>query len=115
MRLSCTDGGEKIGRGLSNRDAFRAELEPSLPALSHDLDAAPNILTAYADSAAGLVKIADNSATISQTIADEHQSLDALLLSVIGMADIGKQVLGQNAQPLTAVLHLLVPTTDLTR
>jgi len=31
------------------------------------------------------------------------------------MADIGTQVLSQNAQPLTDVLHLLVPTTDLAR
>ena len=33
---------------------------------------------------------------------------------MIGLADIGNQVLGENRQPLTDVLHLLVPTTDLT-
>ena len=32
---------------------------------------------------------------------------------MIGLADIGNEVLGQNRQPLTDVLHLLVPTTDL--
>jgi phospholipid/cholesterol/gamma-HCH transport system substrate-binding protein len=107
--------GQKIGQGLSDLDAFLAKLEPHLPALTHDLNATPGILSAYADSAPGLMKIVDDSATISQTIVDERQSLDALLLSVIGMADIGKQVLGQNEQPLTDLLHLLVPTTDLTR
>jgi phospholipid/cholesterol/gamma-HCH transport system substrate-binding protein len=106
---------QKIGQGLSDLDAFLAEIEPHLPGLTHDLDAAPGVLTAYADSAAGLTKIVDDSAAISQTIVDEHHSLDTLLLSAIGMADIGNQVLGQNTQPLIDVLHLLVPTTDLTR
>jgi phospholipid/cholesterol/gamma-HCH transport system substrate-binding protein len=107
--------GQKIGQGLSDLDAFLSRIEKHLPTLTHDLNAAPSILNAYADSATRLMKIADDAATISQTIVDEHQSLDALLLSVIGMADVGKPVLEQNAQPLIDVLHLLVPTTDLTR
>jgi phospholipid/cholesterol/gamma-HCH transport system substrate-binding protein len=32
---------------------------------------------------------------------------------VTGLADIGNDVLGANRQPMTDVLHLLVPTTDL--
>ena len=39
---------------------------------------------------------------------------DALLLSAIGVADIGTDVLTENRQPLSDVVHLLVPTTDLT-
>jgi phospholipid/cholesterol/gamma-HCH transport system substrate-binding protein len=113
---SAFDGrGKKIGQGLSDLDSFLTKIEPQLPTLSHELGSAPSILTTYADSAASLMKIVDNGATISQTIVDEQQNLDGLLLSVIGMANTGKQVLGQNAQSLTDVLHLLVPTTDLTR
>jgi phospholipid/cholesterol/gamma-HCH transport system substrate-binding protein len=113
---SAFDGrGKKIGQGLSDLDSFLTKIEPHLPTLSHELGSAPSILTTYADSAASLMKIVDNGATISQTIVDEQQNLDGLLLSVIGMANTGKQVLGQNAQSLTDVLHLLVPTTDLTR
>jgi len=44
---------------------------------------------------------------------DEQQNLDAFLVSTIGLADIGNDVVGTNRQPLTDVLHLLVPTTDL--
>ena len=51
---------------------------------------------------------------ISDTIVDQQQNLDAALVSVIGLAEIGNEVLGENRQPLTDVLHLLVPTTDLT-
>jgi phospholipid/cholesterol/gamma-HCH transport system substrate-binding protein len=40
--------GEKIGQMLSDLDAYLAKLEPSLPALSHDLEVAPEVLRAYA-------------------------------------------------------------------
>jgi phospholipid/cholesterol/gamma-HCH transport system substrate-binding protein len=106
--------GEKIGQMLSDLDAFLAKLEPSLPALSHDLEVAPEVLRAYADAAPDFVTIADKASRISDTIVDQQENLDAALVSVIGLADIGNEVLGENRQPLTDVLHLLVPTTDLT-
>jgi phospholipid/cholesterol/gamma-HCH transport system substrate-binding protein len=106
--------GEKIGQMLTDLDSFLAKLEPSLPALNRDLEAAPEVLRAYADAAPDFVSIADNAARISDTFVDQQQNLDAALVSVIGLADIGNQVLNENRQPLTDVLHLLVPTTDLT-
>jgi phospholipid/cholesterol/gamma-HCH transport system substrate-binding protein len=106
--------GEKIGQMLTDLDSFLAKLEPSLPALNRDLEAAPQVLRAYADAAPDFVSIADNAARISDTFVDQQQNLDAALVSVIGLADIGNQVLSENRQPLTDVLHLLVPTTDLT-
>jgi phospholipid/cholesterol/gamma-HCH transport system substrate-binding protein len=60
------------------------------------------------------VTIADRASQFSDTIVDQQQNLDAALVSVIGLADIGNEVLGENRQALTDVLHLLVPTTDLT-
>jgi phospholipid/cholesterol/gamma-HCH transport system substrate-binding protein len=106
--------GHRIGEGLSNLDSFLASQDPSLPALSHDLAVLPAVANAYADAAPGLVKTADNATRISQTIVDEQQNLDAFLISAIGLADIGNEVVGGNRQPLTDVLHLLVPTTNLT-
>ena len=105
--------GEKLGQMLSDLDSYLAQVEPSLPALSHDLDVAPGVLRAYADAAPDFVSIADNAARISDTSVDDQQNLDAALVSVIRLADIGNQVLSENRQPLTDVLHLLVPTTDL--
>jgi phospholipid/cholesterol/gamma-HCH transport system substrate-binding protein len=105
--------GEKLGQMLTDLDSYLAQLEPTLPALSHDLEVAPDVLRAYADAAPDFVSVADNSARISDTVVDQRQNLDAALLSVIGLADVGNQVLGENRQPLTDVLHLLVPTTDL--
>jgi ABC-type transporter Mla subunit MlaD len=72
------------------------------------------VANAYADAAPDLVKTANNATRISQTIVDEQQNLDAFLVSAIGLADIGNDVVGGNRQALTDVLHLLVPTTNLT-
>jgi phospholipid/cholesterol/gamma-HCH transport system substrate-binding protein len=106
--------GAKIGQALSDLDSFLAKLDPSLTALSKDIAVLPAVANAYADAAPNLVKTVANATTISQTIVDEQRNLDALLISAIGLADIGNDVLSTNRKPLTDVLHLLVPTTDLT-
>ncbi|GAB1812394.1 MCE family protein [Mycobacterium sp. MUNTM1] len=106
--------GPQLGQSLSDLDSFLARLEPSLPAFRHDLAVLPAVSNAYADAAPDLVKTAANATRISKTLVDEQHNLDALLISAIGLADIGNDVLSTNRQPLTNVLHLLVPTTDLT-
>ncbi|QEN12924.1 MCE family protein [Mycolicibacterium sp. ELW1] len=106
--------GQQIGQTLTDLDSFLAKLDPSLPNLSHDIAVMPTVTAAYADAAPDLIKTVDNSTRISQTVVDEQQNLDALLVSAIGLADIGNDVVGTNRQSLTDVLHLLVPTTDLT-
>lgn len=106
--------GAKLGQSLNDLDSFLAKLEPSLPAFRHDLEALPVVSNAYADAASDLVKTAANATRISKTIVDEQNNLDALLISAIGLADVGNDVLAVNRQPLTDVMHLLVPTTDLT-
>jgi len=106
--------GPQLGQSLSDLDSFLARLEPSLPAFRHDLAVLPAVSNAYADAAPDLVRTASNATRISKTLVDEQHNLDALLISAIGLADIGNDVLSANRGPLTNVLHLLVPTTDLT-
>jgi phospholipid/cholesterol/gamma-HCH transport system substrate-binding protein len=105
--------GEKFGQLLSDFDALLVKLDPSLPALGHDLQVLPAVVNAYADAAPDLIKAAGNATRVSQTIVDEQQNLDALLVSTIGLADIGNDVIGTNRAPLTDALHLLLPTTSL--
>jgi phospholipid/cholesterol/gamma-HCH transport system substrate-binding protein len=106
--------GEKFGQTLSDLDALLAKINPSLENLSHDIAVAPQVINAYADAAPDLVKTIDSSTRISDTIVDKQQDLDTLLVSTIGLADIGNDVVATNRQALTGVLHLLAPTTDLT-
>ncbi len=105
--------GHKIGQMISDLDSFLATQEPSLPALSHDLEVLPAVSNAYADAAPNLLATADNTVKISKSIVDEQRNLDAFLISSIGLADMGNDVVGNNRQGLADTLHLLAPTTDL--
>src|ERR1700761_999243 len=106
--------GEKIGQAFSDLDSFLAKFEPTLPALSHDIAVSAPVFNAYADAAPDLVKTVESSVKISQTFVDQQRNLDELLISAIGLADVGNDVLSANRKGLTDVVHLLRPTTDLT-
>ncbi|QEN15321.1 MCE family protein [Mycolicibacterium sp. ELW1] len=106
--------GPQLGRTLSDFDALLAKLERSLPNLAHDTDTAPEVLNAYADASHDLVTTLDDATHISQTITEEQNSLDAFLVSTIGLADVGNDVLGSNRAGISDVFRVLVPTTDLT-
>ncbi len=105
--------GEKVGQAFSDLDSFLVKFDPSLPALSRDIALSAPVFNAYGDASADLVKTVNNAVTISKSIVDEQHNLDALLVSAIGLADIGQDVLGANRKGLTDVFHLLAPTTDL--
>lgn len=112
---SAIDGrGQSIGQMLVDLDTYLATLDPGLPALSHDLTTAPTVFNAYADAAPDLLTAAGNASRISQSIVDEQHNLDAFLVSLIGLADVGNEVLTANRVPLADAVHLLAPTTDLT-
>ncbi len=106
--------GPKFGQALADLDSFLAKNQPSLPALSHEISIAPGVVDTYADAAPDLLDTVDHSNLISQTVVDQQHNLETLLISAIGLADLGNDVIGTNRQALTAVSHLLVPTTDLT-
>ncbi|SBS75353.1 Virulence factor Mce family protein [uncultured Mycobacterium sp.] len=106
--------GEQLGQMFSDFDTLLAQLEPGLDNLRHDITAANVAAGAYADAAPDLVRTADNATRISQTVVDRQDDLDALLLSAIGLADVGSEVVDDNQAALIDVLHLLVPSTDLT-
>ncbi|GAY19423.1 MCE family protein [Mycobacterium sp. shizuoka-1] len=105
--------GDRLGRMFSDFDALLAELEPGLDTLRHDIVAADVAADSYADAAADLMRTADNATRISATIVDRQADLDALLLSAIGLATVGSDVVDGNRQAVTDVVRLLVPTTDL--
>jgi virulence factor Mce-like protein len=114
MSAALSGRGEHLGNSLAALDNTMSKIDPSLANLSHDLDVAPDVIDAYADSSQNLLTIASSAARISQTIVDKKGDLDAVLLSAIGLADTGTDVIGSNGQGLQDALHLLVPTTDLT-
>ncbi|KAA0120091.1 MCE family protein [Mycolicibacterium sp. P9-22] len=105
--------GQKMGQTLSDFEALLEKLEPSLPNMARDIENTAVVAGGYADAAPDLLRTLDNTTQISQSIIDEEQNLDAFLVSMIGLADIGNEVLGGNQPALSEVLRLLAPTTDL--
>ena len=114
MSTAFSGRGEAFGRSLSAFNAFLAKIEPSLPQLNHELQTLPDVAEAYADAAPDFMGILENTTSISRTLVDEQADLDRFLVSSIGLADIGNDVIGGNREALTDFMHLLVPTTDLT-
>jgi virulence factor Mce-like protein len=112
---TALDGrGDRIGQMMSDLDEFLARVDPSLTALEDDFTVAPRVLEAYADAAPDVVSTAGAATRMSSTVVSEQHSLDALLLSVIGLAETGNDVVGTNSQAITDTMALLGPTTDLT-
>lgn len=105
--------GEKMGQTLTDFEALLAKLEPSLPNMARDIESTAVVAGGYADAAPDLLRTLDNTTQISQSIIDEEANLDAFLVSMIGLADIGNEVIGQNRPALSETLRLLAPTTDL--
>lgn len=105
--------GEQFGNAMSRLEQYLARIEPSLANLTRDIELTPGVVDAYADAAPDLLRIADNAATISDTLVDESANLDAFLVSTIGLADAGNDVLGGNRRGLTDLAGVLVPTLEL--
>jgi phospholipid/cholesterol/gamma-HCH transport system substrate-binding protein len=106
--------GDRVGQMMVDLEAFLAKLEPGLPALRTDLAMAPQVVNTYADAAPALLETVGNATQLGHTVVEEQQQLDALLMSLIGLADTGNRVVGENGPGLAGSLDALVPTTDLT-
>ncbi|MDH6194552.1 phospholipid/cholesterol/gamma-HCH transport system substrate-binding protein [Mycobacterium frederiksbergense] len=105
--------GHAMGQSLSDFDALLKKLEPSLPNLTGDIESLAAVSNAYGDAASDLLKTVNNTNRLSDSIVAEQNNLDAFLVSSIGLADVGNDVVGGNRQALSTVLNLLVPTTGL--
>ncbi|MCP9272948.1 MCE family protein [Mycolicibacterium arenosum] len=106
--------GHDFGQAIVDLNGYLAAIEGSLPNLEHDLTAMPAALESFADAAPDLLQAAANSNTLSQTVVDQQTDLDALLVGVIGLGDVGSEVLTATRGPLTDTVRMLAPLTDLT-
>ena len=105
--------GDDLGALLVDSERFLREINPSLPALRHDVQAGAAVTNLYADTAPELLRTVDNATGTSRTLTENTQNFDALLLSTIGLADTTDAVLRENEQRLVTALDLLRPTSEL--
>lgn len=115
LSTGLTGRGQDIAAMIADANTGLTRVLPGLANLRHDLAAAPKVFGTYADVAPDLMALVDNATNIGGTIVAEQTALDSLLVSVIGLADIGNEVVGGTKDALAEVLHLLGPVTALTR
>ncbi|CDO10961.1 MCE family protein [Mycolicibacterium cosmeticum] len=106
--------GAKLGETMGQLDDLMTKIDPSLPTFSHEISTLPTVLNAYADAAPDLMSTVRTATALSDTVVDRQRDLDRLLISSIGLAETGNEVVAADSDPLIDVLHLLVPTTTLT-
>jgi phospholipid/cholesterol/gamma-HCH transport system substrate-binding protein len=105
--------GDELGATLAEADAYLATMNPSLPQLQYDLEAAAAVTEVYADTAPDLMDTISNATDVGNTIVDEQKQLDLLLMNLTGLANTGRDVLGENENGLTTALDHLTHTTTL--
>ncbi|MCV7086390.1 MCE family protein [Mycolicibacter hiberniae] len=105
--------GQRLGQALTDFDRLLAEIEPSLGTLEHEAATMAPVFRSYADAAPDLTVALNATTTMSDSIVAEQNSLDTFLLSAIGLADSGNEVLGENRQALTDLTQVLEPTAAL--
>ncbi|MBF6224597.1 MCE family protein [Nocardia abscessus] len=105
--------GQKLGDLLVQSDAYLRDINPYLPTLQQDLAKTGEVTGLYADTVNDLLRTVDNFTVTSQTLAQEQDSLDNVLVNLTGLADTTGAVLRENENQLGTALDLLRPTTGL--
>lgn len=85
--------GDDLGALLSGLNYYLQQLNPKLPTLQDDLQKTAVVANIYGDAGPDLARIFDNAPTISNTIVDEKDNLNATLLAAIGLANNGTATL----------------------
>ena len=99
--------GENMGETLSGLNYYLQQLNPKLPTLQEDFQKTAVVTGIYGDAAPDLVKVFDNAPTISQTVIDEQENLNAALLAATGLATNGTATLEPAADDLIAAIQRL--------
>ncbi|MDI9896864.1 MCE family protein [Rhodococcus sp. IEGM 1381] len=105
--------GNDLGLSIDETSALLAAVEPRVPTLQREIAAGATVTETLADAAPDLLTNLENLTTTGRTLVDKAGTLDAVLLGVIGMADVGNAVLSENAAAISSTVHELKPTTEL--
>src|SRR6201999_578849 len=73
--------GDDLGATLAGLNYYLQQLNPKLPTLQQDFQKTAEVGNIYADAAPDLVTVFDNTPTISKTLVDEKDNLNATLLA----------------------------------
>ncbi|MCG5431346.1 MCE family protein [Mycobacterium sp. MYCO198283] len=99
--------GDDLGASLEGLNYYLSQLNPKLPALENDFAQAAVVANVYGDAAPDLVTVIQNVPTISNTVVDQQDNLNAALLSAIGVGDNGYAALAPAENDFIAAVQRL--------
>jgi phospholipid/cholesterol/gamma-HCH transport system substrate-binding protein len=99
--------GDDTGATLAGLNQYLAQLNPKLPTLESDFAQTATVANIYGDAGPDLVTVIENVPTISNTIVDEQENLNATLLAAIGVANEGTATLEPAADNYIAAIQRL--------
>lgn len=99
--------GDDVGALLEGLNYYVARLNPKLPTLQEDFRRAAEVTNIYGDAGPDIARILDNAPTISNTIVDQQDNLNATLLAATGLANNGTATLEPAADNYIAAIQRL--------
>jgi phospholipid/cholesterol/gamma-HCH transport system substrate-binding protein len=105
--------GERIGEATTDADQILLAINPRMNTVQRDLQSFKGFSDTYSVATPNILTVLNALSTTSATVTSQGQNLDALLLSTIGFAHAGIDLLGPNENTLVRSINLLEPTTNL--
>jgi phospholipid/cholesterol/gamma-HCH transport system substrate-binding protein len=99
--------GDDAGATVAGLNYYLQQLNPKLPTLQQDFQKTAVVGNIYAEAAPDLVTVFDNLPTISKTLVDEQDNLNATLLAATGLANNGTATLQPAAEDFIAAIQRL--------
>jgi phospholipid/cholesterol/gamma-HCH transport system substrate-binding protein len=97
--------GDDLGVAMTGLNSYLAQINPKLPTVQSDLQKTAAVANIYADAAPDLVTVLNNVPSISETVVDQQDNLNATLLAATGLANNGYETLAPAAQDYIAAIQ----------
>ncbi|MGB3351263.1 MAG: MCE family protein [Mycobacterium sp.] len=99
--------GDDFGATAAGLNQLLAQLNPKLPTVESVVSQLATVTNIYGDAGPDLVTVIDNVPTISDTVVDEQENLNATLLAATGLANEGATTLEPGADDYIAAIQRL--------
>ncbi|ODQ95022.1 MCE family protein [Mycolicibacterium holsaticum] len=99
--------GDDLGSTMAGLNEYLTELNPKLPQVESVIGQTAAVANIYGDAGPDLVTLINNVPTISATVVDQQENLNATLLAAIGLANEGADTLEPAADDYIAAIQRL--------
>ena len=99
--------GDDLGALLAGLNYYLQQFNPKLPTVQEDLQKTATVANIYGDAGPDVTKILQNAPTISKTLVDEQDNLNATLLAATGLANNGTDTFGPAENDYIAAMNRL--------